>query len=108
MKKQIHKITMVIMYLLIVGFLSLGNIYLPSIHASQNWIFADGGHEWGLNFSISQNAANPSIAVFNNELYVAWGEESPSNTNIRVKNITVPTGLLWMEAELPELIINLG
>ena len=48
------------------------------------WTFVDGNGTNGLNYNTGQNAVNPIMCVYNNELYCTWSETN-SNNYIRVK-----------------------
>jgi hypothetical protein len=86
--------------LFVVLFFLLG-LFQGPVQAAATWSFVDGGAATGINYNTSNNAVNPVMAVYNNELYVVWTENNGSATLIRVKkyngsswsNVTGANGL---------------
>ncbi|MEN6347852.1 MAG: fibronectin type III domain-containing protein, partial [Syntrophomonas sp.] len=63
---------------------SIGQIRVKKYEGT-NWTFVDGDGADGLNRDPAMNAQNPSLAMYNNELYAAWYESNGSANQIRVK-----------------------
>ncbi|MFD2329537.1 dockerin type I domain-containing protein [Cohnella sp. GCM10020058] len=60
---------------------------------TNNWMDANNGNP--LNYSLGQEAKNPSLAIYNGELYVAWEEVGPM-WQIRVKKLS---GSSWTSVD---------
>lgn len=63
-----------------------------------NWVSVDGGHPTlGLNYDVSKDVVSPTLAVYNNALYLSWSEMKTSSIGqIRVKKYD---GTSWTNAE---------
>lgn len=63
-----------------------------------NWISVDGGHPtYGLNYDLTKDVVSPTLAVYNNALYLSWTEMKTSSIGqIRVKKYD---GTSWTNAE---------
>ncbi len=55
------------------------------VYDGSSWSSVDGGATTGLNRDSANNAENPSLAVYNSKLYLAWDEFYSSRSQIRVK-----------------------
>ncbi len=60
-------------------------LFQGQVLAAASWSFIDGGLVTGINGNTNNNAFDPVMAVYNNELYAAWIENSGSVTLIQVK-----------------------
>ncbi|GAS83738.1 Ig-like domain-containing protein [Paenibacillus amylolyticus] len=63
-----------------------------------NWVSVDGGHPTlGLNYDVTKDVVSPTLAVYNNALYLSWSEMKTSSIGqIRVKKYD---GTSWTNAE---------
>ncbi|WP_337104181.1 S-layer homology domain-containing protein [Paenibacillus sp. YIM B09110] len=61
-----------------------------------NWTSVDGGGSTGLNADPLSSATYPTMAVFNNALYVSWYEYGPWAAQVRVKKYD---GSSWISVD---------
>ncbi len=92
MSKPFRRLMMITMFLLILGAAFFG------IQASgEVWTFVDGNLATGLNKDTSKSALDQALAVYNNELYVAWSEVNASSVGqIRVRKYN-GTSWTWVD-----------
>ncbi len=76
---------------------TIGQIRVKKYNGS-NWVSVDGGHPtYGLNFDVSKDVVSPSLAVYDNKLYLTWTEKNASFIEqVRVKKYD---GTSWTSAE---------
>ncbi len=60
------------------------------------WTWADGGEDTGINYETGQNAVNPALVGFQDNLFVSWSEaDSQGIAQIRIKKYD---GTAWYAA----------
>ncbi|MBU5354688.1 Ig-like domain-containing protein [Paenibacillus barcinonensis] len=76
---------------------AIGQIRVKKYNGS-NWVSVDGGHPtYGLNFDVNKDVVSPSLAVYDNALYLTWTEKNASYIEqVRVKKYD---GTSWTSAE---------
>ncbi len=89
------KYSLIIIIGLLLGYGLLWNNQF-SVQAAATWTFAEPGIATGINYVTSNNAIDPVMTVYNNELYAAWEEVSGGISQIRVKKYN--GGTSWISA----------
>lgn len=89
MKKKILIQLSAIVLIVILDFTGISPIM------AQTWESVDGGGAAGINSTLSSSSVNPSVAVFNGELYAIWKESISGVSQVHIKKYN---GSSWIPA----------